>query len=216
VFYFSNFWTDIGSTINEHPHKGFEILTYVIRGRVEHQLAGAKTPIKVTSGDVELLKSGYGVRHKEILAPNTQVIQIWLDPNLRNSLANKPSIELFKSNEFKNYELNGHTRKIIFGDDNSPLNIESENISIVDHKFPPGLRSEKIPEDRFVCGYVLKGELEIGNQTVHEDGFFIAKDIPKFSYDVVGYTRVLMINSPATPSYKTYLQLKADKAEDDH
>ena len=36
LFYWAHAYTDSGSTIGLHPHRGFEIATYIIRGIIKH------------------------------------------------------------------------------------------------------------------------------------------------------------------------------------
>ena len=50
-----------------HPHRGIETVTYMLEGEFEHEdSTGAKG--KMTSGDVQWMKTGSGIIHSEMPA----------------------------------------------------------------------------------------------------------------------------------------------------
>src|SRR5205807_7185373 len=51
--------------IPAHPHRGFEAITYLLEGRIEHRdsFGGVGT---LGAGDVQLLRTGSGVVHSEM------------------------------------------------------------------------------------------------------------------------------------------------------
>jgi redox-sensitive bicupin YhaK (pirin superfamily) len=68
-----------------HPHKDMEIISYVLRGQVEHQDSmGNKKIIK--AGEVQTMSAGRGVLHSEYNPDDKnefELIQIWILPNAR-------------------------------------------------------------------------------------------------------------------------------------
>lgn len=208
IFYFSNQWTDIGSKITEHSHKGFEIVTINIRGTIEHYYPDLKKRITISSGDVEYISCGYGIKHEEFHKKNCQSLQIWFDPNLRKSLAEPPKVEHFDTNVFPSRNISGITKSYIVGEE-SPLELKSQDIQIIDFKISPGLRNFHVKEDQFYSCYVVRGEVEIDGKTYGEDTFFVVKDEEDFNYYANAHTRMFVVVSPANPGYKTYIQLKS-------
>lgn len=208
IFYFSGLWTDIGSCIAEHSHKGFEIITYVIKGSIEHHWENGKVT-KINAGDIEHLKSGTGIKHVEKYSRNTKAIQIWLDPNLRNSLAKKSELKLLEAGKIKLIELTDHSTNLFIGK-GGMLESDLEETEIKEDRYAPGLRSYKVKEGRYLTGYIIKGEIELENRFLKENDFFIIKDEMDQAFYVLAHTRILLIDSPVRPSYKTYLELRAE------
>jgi redox-sensitive bicupin YhaK (pirin superfamily) len=208
IFNFSNQWTDIGSRITEHTHKGFDILTISIKGSIDHYYPEFDKHITISSGDVEYIQAGYGIKHEEIHNKNAQSIQIWLDPNLRQSLAKKPKIQHVDTSEFPTRNIPGITKNFIIGDE-SPLEILTPDVELIDYKFSPGLHNFKVYDHLYFSFYVIKGEVEIEGKNYREDTFFVVKDEMGFTFYANAHTRILLLKTKAVPEYKTYLQLKA-------
>lgn len=209
IFLLSRIWTDVGGEITEHPHKGFEIITYVIRGGIEHYNPIKKQWIKVNSGDFELLKAGGGINQAVKVQRNSEVLQIWLDPDIRKSLAKEYSWKVVNSNDCKQFEYPGKTIKTLIDEDSS-VQLDSEDVKISDYKLTPGTINLKLNEEKFYTMYLIKGELELDNTFINENSLIIVKDEPRFEFFVSLHTRMLVIESPIKPSYKTYLQLKSE------
>lgn len=171
IFYFSKLWTDVGSSIAERSHKGFEILTYVIKGRIYHIYSNEKT-ISIHTGDIEHIKSGSGVKHVEKYYPNTKAVQIWMDPNLRASLASLGAVDIHKANKLKLIELSDYS-VIDFLGRNGVLKSDLEDTEIKEERYSPGLRTLSVRDGRFLTCFVLKGELEVENRFIKVNDYFI-------------------------------------------
>ena len=66
-----------------HGHRDMEIITYVIRGAVEHQDSMGNKEL-VPAGDVQRMTAGTGVRHSEVnpsADEELELLQIWILPN---------------------------------------------------------------------------------------------------------------------------------------
>ncbi|MDC1068217.1 pirin family protein [Candidatus Kapabacteria bacterium] len=209
IFYISNQWTDVGSRIAEHTHKGFEVITIMLKGGAEHTYPHLPKPISLSSGDVEYIYTGNGIKHAEYHKRNSQSFQIWLDPNLRKSLAKKPKIQHFDTSVFPTRNIPGITRNYIVGED-SPLELETENVEIIDYKYSPGLQELKVSNDVFLSLYLVKGEIEIDGKSYSEDTFIVIRDEMPFSFYVNAHSRIIAIRTIASPDYQTYLQLKSN------
>lgn len=209
LFFMSRIWTDVGGEINEHPHKGFEILTYVIKGKIEHYNPIKKEWIKISSGDLEILKSGGGINQAVKIAKNSEVLQIWFDPDIKKSLGKEYEWKVYDSDAFRQIELPCKTIKVLI-DEDSQTKIESEGVKVSDYKLTPGNFTFKFDEEKFYSIYILKGEIELDGKFITENSFIIIKDEEKFELFISLHTRLIMIESPVKPSYKTYMQLKSD------
>lgn len=69
-----------------HAHRDMEIITYVLKGTVEHQDSlGNKA--QTVSGDIQVMTAGTGIRHSEYNPSRTEgleLLQIWLLPAQAN------------------------------------------------------------------------------------------------------------------------------------
>jgi hypothetical protein len=74
-----------GGKFGMHPHEDMEILTWVLKGAVEHQdSTGAKGLIR--PGEVQRMSAGRGIFHSEANASATEELhlyQIWIEPRER-------------------------------------------------------------------------------------------------------------------------------------
>ena len=73
-----------GSGFGKHPHRDMEIISYVVKGALQHQdTMGNKAIIR--PGEVQVLSAGTGMQHSEMNdrpSDETHFFQIWITPNL--------------------------------------------------------------------------------------------------------------------------------------
>ncbi|MDX1973779.1 MAG: pirin family protein, partial [Candidatus Sumerlaeia bacterium] len=72
------------AVIGMHPHQGFEIVSYVLRGRMGHKDT-LGTNREVGTGGIQVMQTASGVSHEEhmIGQEGTGFFQIWFEPNMR-------------------------------------------------------------------------------------------------------------------------------------
>ena len=78
LFYWAHATAKLDSTIGLHPHKGFEIMTFVLSGSIKHYDTLINKWIKLDKGDVQVIQSGSGISHSEFIQKNSSIFQIWL------------------------------------------------------------------------------------------------------------------------------------------
>jgi len=74
-----------GGGFGMHPHRDFEIITYVVSGAVEHR-DSLGTGSVVRPGEVQRMSAGTGIRHSEFNPSDSEplhLLQIWLTPERR-------------------------------------------------------------------------------------------------------------------------------------
>ncbi len=90
-----------GGLIGEHPHEGFEIMSYVLKGRMEHS-DSLGTWKALGEGDLQVMQTNSGVQHSERFADgvHTEMFQIWFEPDLRESVKRKPTYADYPASHF--------------------------------------------------------------------------------------------------------------------
>jgi len=74
-----------GGGFGMHPHRDMEIVTYVIRGALQHRDSMGHSAI-MRAGDVQRITAGTGIEHSEVNASPIEpvrLLQIWIRPNRR-------------------------------------------------------------------------------------------------------------------------------------
>lgn len=68
------------SGFGKHPHKDMEIITYIIRGAIEHEDSIGNKGI-IQKGEIQRMSAGSGIIHSEYNPSNseaTELLQIWI------------------------------------------------------------------------------------------------------------------------------------------
>jgi redox-sensitive bicupin YhaK (pirin superfamily) len=111
--------------IGMHPHQAFEIMTYVLRGVVEHQ-DSLGTKQTVTAGGAQVMQAGTGIYHGEAFREvGSEGFQIWFEPNLRESVMQPPTYHQYNHEQFPVQVKDGVTHKTIIGE-GSPIHIQTQ------------------------------------------------------------------------------------------
>ncbi len=155
-----------------HPHRGIETVTYMLNGEFEHKdSTGAKG--KMSSGDVQWMKTGGGIIHSEMPAMSEGKLhgfQLWVNMPAKLKMS-KPEYIYIDSKQMKVFKDSEKKLKIIagkFNDVEGP--VKGHNIEPI--YFDVELEKDKIfnfnlssTHNSFV--YLIKGEIKIGDN--HHD-----------------------------------------------
>ena len=155
-----------------HPHRGIETVTYMLEGEFEHEdSTGAKG--KMTSGDVQWMKTGSGIIHSEMPAMTEGKLhgfQLWVNMPAKLKMS-KPDYIYIDSNKMQIHKDTGKKVKVIAG---KFKNFEGP---VKEHNVEPiyfDIELEKDNEFNFQLPsyhnsfiYLIKGQIKVGEQT-HE------------------------------------------------
>lgn len=161
-----------GRGFPDHPHRGFEAITYMFDGGMNHK-DNLGNESFVTAGGAQRFTAGSGIIHSEMPAEKEQGyrssngIQLWI--NLPKRLKKiDPSYQQVDAREFPVKNIEGGQVKILVGND-SPLKLNTD--VIYQHiklnknaKYQLGLTSEL----RGII-YVMQGAISINHQSVIAD-----------------------------------------------
>tara|TARA_B100000686_G_scaffold338807_1_gene411895 strand:+ start:206 stop:1063 length:858 start_codon:yes stop_codon:yes gene_type:complete len=163
------------SGVPAHPHCGFEAITYLLGGEVEHKDSWGGQAI-IETGDIQWMTTGSGLIHSELVTEKfkksggiMQGLQIWVNLPQKNKKV-KPWYQHIKKNKIpilKAYE--GIEIKVLVG---KVKNINSlvetySPVSIFDVQFSkPDQISLDISKNQIAMIYVIEGELQFIEENI--------------------------------------------------
>jgi hypothetical protein len=158
-----------------HPHRGFEAITYMFTGSIEHKdnLGNHST---VTSGGAQRFTAGRGLEHSEM--PDSQKmsngIQLWI--NLAKKLKTiEPDYQQVDEENIPQIKIEGGSIRVIVGDE-SPVKLQTPVRYLRVNLDSAAKLSEKVPDGFRGFVYLLSGQLNINTEKVAErEAFFFEK-----------------------------------------
>ena len=146
-----------------HSHRDMEIITYIIKGELEHKDSIGNGSI-IRPGDVQRMSAGSGISHSEYNASakeKVHLLQIWISPNIKDLT---PSYEQkYFSPEEKQGKLklvaskDGRENSVIIHQDVSLYVASLNENETLDHS---------ISFKRNLWLQVVKGEININNKNL--------------------------------------------------
>lgn len=158
----------------DHPHRGFETVTYMIAGRMLHRDSAGHEGL-LQNGGVQWMTAGKGVIHSEIPQQDDGVMegfQLWL--NLHSSEKMKaPWYRDFQNDQLPKLQTpEGVEVTVIAGESHGVQGAVTREITqpiYLDVHMHQGSRFEQtLPADHNAFVYVYRGEVRIGSQVVTE------------------------------------------------
>lgn len=139
-----------------HPHQGFEIITYVIKGNAYHRDT-LGTESVVAEGGTQLMQTGSGVSHAEVFKEPSEIFQIWFEPHLSQAIKRTPTYFQYNSEDFSVIDKDGVTIKTILGND-SPMKIVTD-AGMWDIRIPNGMvYTHRLSQNRALASLAIRGE----------------------------------------------------------
>jgi redox-sensitive bicupin YhaK (pirin superfamily) len=143
--------------IGMHPHRGFEIMSYVLEGAVGHTDTGGNSS-RVGAGGAQVMRTGSGISHQEEMhGERTDFFQIWFEPDFRESLRNKPVYSDFEAEDFSAVETADGVRvKPIIGN-GGPVDLAAP-VQVEDVSLDAGASySLQVPAHHALASVVISG-----------------------------------------------------------
>jgi len=152
-----------------HPHRGIETVTYMLNGEFEHEdSTGAKG--KMSSGDVQWMKTGGGIIHSEMPAMSEGKLhgfQLWINMPAKLKMS-KPEYIYIDAKQMQIHKDSEKKIKIIAGKfDDIEGPVKGHNVEPI--YFDVELEKDKIfnfylssTHNSFV--YLIEGEIKIGDK----------------------------------------------------
>jgi len=156
-----------GSGFPDHPHRGFEAITYMFKGSMEHK-DNLGNQSRVEAGGAQRFTAGKGIVHSEMPGSegSNEGIQLWI--NLPRALkASEPSYQQVDQHDFPVESISAGNIITIVGE-GSPLMIKTpllykQLVLNENEKY-----METVPPDFRGLIYAVNGQVSIGQQSLAE------------------------------------------------
>ncbi|XP_021861723.2 pirin-like protein [Spinacia oleracea] len=150
----------------DHPHRGFETVTYMLEGAFAHQdFAGHKGIIR--TGDVQWMTAGRGIVHSEMPVGEgvNKGLQLWINLSSKDKMI-EPNYQELLNEDIVRAENEGVEVRVIAGESmgiESPVYTRTPTMYL-DFKLQPGSElSQPIPESYNAFVYIVEGEGVFGS-----------------------------------------------------
>jgi redox-sensitive bicupin YhaK (pirin superfamily) len=152
----------------EHPHRGFETVTYLIAGRVRHEDNKGHKGL-LTAGSVQWMTAGRGIVHSEMPEQEhglLQGFQLWVNLPRRSKMT-EPRYQEYEPGAIPEATLpNGARARVIagqFGGQQGPIDAAATEPLYLDVSLPAGSEVEvPIPASHAAFVYVFDGGAKVG------------------------------------------------------
>ncbi|QNA88827.1 pirin family protein [Massilia sp. Dwa41.01b] len=156
----------------EHPHRGFETVTYMLHGRMRHRDSAGNEGL-VTDGGVQWMTAGRGVVHSEMPEQSEGLMegfQLWLNLPAKDKLR-APWYRDIPNGEVPRFTLaSGATVQVIAGSSHGvagAVQREGTEPVYLDIALPPGASFEqRLPAGHHAFLYVFRGEAIVGGKGI--------------------------------------------------
>ncbi|WP_336194974.1 pirin family protein [Hafnia paralvei] len=171
--------TDKRRGVGEHPHRGFETVTIVYQGELEHRDSTGNGGF-IDAGDVQWMTAGAGILHEEFHAPSfaatggtLEMVQLWVNLPAKDKMT-EPGYQTLLKAQIPQLDLenNAGQLRVIAGEfsgHQGPAHTFSP-LDVWDMKLNAGKTTNfTLPAGRNAILVVLKGAVEVNGQKLLHD-----------------------------------------------
>jgi redox-sensitive bicupin YhaK (pirin superfamily) len=168
----------------DHPHRGFETVTYMLSGRMRHRDSAGHEGL-LENGGVQWMTAGSGAIHSEIPEQENGVMegfQLWLNLPAQNKMA-KPWYQDYASKTIPEYRTEENvTVRVIAGSSNGVAGVvyrETTEPLYMDIHIPAGASfSTALPKTHNAFIYAYRGAVKVGEAEVKSQRMGILSNTP--------------------------------------
>ncbi|MDX1477478.1 MAG: pirin family protein [Saprospiraceae bacterium] len=209
LFYWARAEAVVDSTIGLHPHQGFEIMSFVLEGRIRHFDTKHNAWKPLNAGDVQIIRAGNGIQHAEHMEKGAVIFQIWFDPDLGKTLQKEASYDDYTQDTFPTREDQGAQRTTYIGQ-GAPITMDSE--VRVDRLLLRAGYDMQLRSGKTYALYMISGSGAINGQTVEQDDFIIVEDEETISLTPDEQADVFLVELNSELDYRTYAARMAERS----
>ena len=167
----------------DHPHRGFETITYMLQGRMRHRDSAGNEGLLVP-GSVQWMTAGRGVIHSEMPEQQDGAMegfQLWLNLPARNKMRD-PWYRDIASDELPQWQADGVTARVIAGQTHGVAGAvqreDTEPLYLDLHLSAGAAFEQPLPEWHNAFVVVYRGELALADQIVRPRRLAILANTP--------------------------------------
>ncbi len=204
LFYWAHAKAVTDSTIGLHPHKGFEICSFVLKGEIKHYDTQMREWRPLSAGDAQIIRAGNGISHSEFMGKGSEMFQIWFDPNLSKTLRQPASYDDYVADRFPTESLD-HVRITNIVGQSSPFVMDTPGIAVQRIEISSGgTHHLALKSGQMASIYILDGEALIGGQLANTSDFVRLGQSTNVEVQTLAGAEIFMIVSDEQPDYQTY------------
>ncbi len=162
----------------DHPHRGFETVTYVLQGQFQHRDSYGNRGL-LGAGDIQWMTAGSGLVHSEMPGPDIardggvlEGFQLWINLPQRDKMT-APRYQELKGGEIPVVKDGGATVRVIAGESSGQKGLIETRIPItyLHVTLAPGARvRQAVPRAQNAFAYVIGGEVEFAEGSTVKKG----------------------------------------------
>ncbi|WII72805.1 pirin family protein [Bdellovibrio sp. 22V] len=156
-------WIKKGSGFPAHPHRDMEIITYVLKGTVEHKDSLGNTG-QIKAGEIQTMHAGTGIRHSEYNPSpdeDLELFQIWVMPSVSGA---QPG---YTQQAFTREEKLNHFKLMVSQDGREGSQKINQDVDIYAAVFAEGFSQDfPLRPGRGAWLQLAEGELEVNGKTL--------------------------------------------------
>ncbi len=167
----------------DHPHRGFETVTYMIAGRMRHRDNAGHEGL-LQDGGVQWMTAGRGIVHSELPEQEggrMEGFQLWLNLPAKDKMT-APWYRDIQRDEIPEFSADGVTARVIAGESRGvagAVQRDGTQPLIVDLHFEPGARfAQPLPAAHNAFVYVYRGAVRIDETPVPVQRMAILNNLP--------------------------------------
>lgn len=184
----------------DHPHRGFETVTYMLEGRMRHQDNTGREGV-IETGGIQWMRAGRGIIHSELPEPTQgrmSGFQLWVNLPARLKMS-EPGYQEFDAPKIPVEQRGGGVSvKVITGATSwgtrGPVEEAAIDPIYFDVSAPLGaIFTESVAGDHSVMIVVFEGAVRVGGHTVEALGAAFLGDGDEVSVEAVRDARFLLL-----------------------
>jgi redox-sensitive bicupin YhaK (pirin superfamily) len=156
----------------EHPHRGFETVTYLIAGRMRHRDNAGHSGV-IEAGGVQWMTAGRGILHSEMPEQEDGLLfgfQLWVNLPASHKMV-APRYQELKAQAIPEERRDGVNVRVIAGTTaggtSGPVRELATPVCLFDAHLAPGARyRERLPADHNALLHVYEGAVTVAGERI--------------------------------------------------